>query len=150
VSILALLQLGFNIEFLDCCVKVYMDNIFFGFGFVLNGFMVLDTFNVSINDDTSIYIVQNANTTNNNDIITWHVRLGNIGQDRLYRLIRAGLLGSCTKEYCLVGTTTRLLFGKAKRASSPLQLIHSDIYGPINMRARHRANYFITFINDFT
>jgi len=53
-------------------------------------------------------------------------------------------------EYCLAGKATRLPFGKAKRASSPLQLIHSDIYGPINVRARHRAKYFITFINDFT
>ena len=34
--------------------------------------------------------------------------------------------------------------------SSPLQLIHSDIYGLVNMRARHRGNYFIIFINDFT
>jgi hypothetical protein len=75
-----------------------MDNIFYGFGFVLNGFMVLDTVNVSINDDASIYIVQNANTTNNSDIVTWHVRLRNIEQDLLYRLIKACLLGSRTKE----------------------------------------------------
>jgi hypothetical protein len=98
VSILSLLQLGFNIKFVGCCVKIYIDNIFYGFGSVLNGFMVLDTVNVSINDDVFIYIVQNTNTTNNSDIITWHVRLGNIGQYRLYRLIKAGLLGSLTKE----------------------------------------------------
>ena len=90
--------IGFNIEFVGCCVKIYMDNIFYGFGFVLNGFMVLDTVNVSINDDASIYIVQNANTTNNSDIVTWHVRLRNIEQDLLYRLIKACLLGSRTKE----------------------------------------------------
>jgi hypothetical protein len=40
--------------------------------------MVLDTINISINDDASIYVVQNSN---NNDIITWHARLGHIGQD---------------------------------------------------------------------
>jgi hypothetical protein len=71
-------------------------------------------------------------------------------------LTRAGLLGSLAKkelpiyEYCLTGKTTRLPFGKAKRASSPLQLIHSNIYGPMNVRARQWGNYFITFIDDFT
>ena len=56
--------------FIGCCVKIYVDNIFCGSGFVLNSFMVLDTVNVSVNDDASIYVVQNFNTTNNSDIIT--------------------------------------------------------------------------------
>jgi len=105
--------------------------------------MVLDTVNVSINYDASIYIVQNSSTINDSNIITWHARLGHIGQDRLHRLARAGLLGSLTKEklliceHCLAGKATRLPFGKTKRASSPLQLIHSDICGPMNVRARH-------------
>jgi hypothetical protein len=30
-------------------------------------------------------------------------------------------------------------FGKDKRVIYTLELIHSDIYGPINMRARHDA-----------
>ena len=53
-------------------------------------------------------------------------------------------------EHCLVGKVTRLPFDKATRATSKLQLIHSDICAPMNVRARHGANYFITFINDFT
>jgi hypothetical protein len=61
--------------FLGCCVKIYLDNIFYDSSFVLNGFMVLDTVNVSINDDVSIYGVQNFSTTNNSDIITWYARL---------------------------------------------------------------------------
>ena len=31
------------------------------------------------------------------DLIRWHIRLGYIGQDRLARLARDGLLGSLTK-----------------------------------------------------
>jgi hypothetical protein len=156
VSVLALLQLGFNIAFVGCYVKIQLDNIFYGSGFVLNGFMVLDTNNVSINYDASIYVVQNSSIVNDSNIITWHARLGHIGQDRLHRLTRAGLLGSLAKEelpiyeLCLTGKATRLPFGKAKRASSPLHLIHSDICGLMNVRARHGGNYFITFIDDFT
>jgi hypothetical protein len=62
--------LGFNIAFIGCCVKIYLDNIFYGSGFVLNGFMVLDIVNVSINDDASIYVVQNSSITNDSVIIT--------------------------------------------------------------------------------
>ena len=61
--------------FVSCCVNIYLDNIFYGSGFVLNGFMVLDTVNVSINYDASIYVVQNSNTINDNNIMTWHARL---------------------------------------------------------------------------
>ena len=53
-------------------------------------------------------------------------------------------------EHCLAGKATRLPFGKAKKATLPLQLIHSDICGPMNVRARHGAHYFNTFIDDFT
>jgi hypothetical protein len=49
---------------------MYLDNVFYDFSFVLNGFMVLDTINIPINDDASIYVVQNFSTTNNSDIIT--------------------------------------------------------------------------------
>ena len=41
-------------------------------------------------------------------------------------------------------------FGKAKSATLPLKLIHSNICGPMNIRARHGAQYFIIFIDDFT
>ena len=44
-------------------------------------------------------------------------------------------------EKCLAGKAKRLLFGKAKRATLPLELIHSDICGLMNIRARHGAQY---------
>jgi len=40
-------------------------------------------------------------------------------------------------------------FGKDLRASNPLELIHSDTYGPMNVKARHGAIYFITLIDDY-
>ena len=77
-------------------------------------------------------------------------------QDRLKKLAQVSLLGSLTKvklpicENYLAEKATRLPFGKTKRATSKLQFIHLDICGLINARARHGANYFITFIDDFT
>ena len=118
--------------------------------------MVLDTVNIFVNDDALFCIVGNFNTSNDNDSVIWHARLGDIEQDRLKRLAQVGLLGSLAKvklpicKHCLVGKATRLSFDKAKRATNKLQFIHSDICGPMNVRARHGANYFITFIDDFT
>ena len=72
------------------------------------------------------------------------------------RLARDGLLRQLAKinlptyEHYLAGKSTRKPFGKATRATIPLQLVYSDICGPINVRARHGATYFITFIDDFT
>ena len=63
------------------------------------------------------------------------------------RLTRKSLLGSLAKvslptcEHCLTGKATKKSFGKAKRAYVPLQLIHSNICDPLNVRARHEASY---------
>jgi hypothetical protein len=51
-------------------------------------------------------------------------------------------------EHCLAGKATKLPFGKVKKASSLLQLIHSDICGPMNVREIHGGNYFTIFIDD--
>ena len=50
----------------------------------------------------------------------------------------------------MAGKAKILPFGKAKRTTLSLELIHSNICGSINIRARHGAQYFITFIDDFT
>ena len=55
-----------------------------------------------------------------------------------------------TCEPCLAGKATRKSFGKAHRASAPLDLIHSDICGPLNVRNRTNKPYFITFIDDYS
>ena len=36
------------------------------------------------------------------------------------------------------------------KVTSKLQLIHSNICGSMNVKARHGANYFITFVDDFS
>ncbi|KAL0456748.1 UNVERIFIED_CONTAM: hypothetical protein Slati_1014000 [Sesamum latifolium] len=85
-----------------------------------------------------------------------HWALGHIGQERMTRLAREGLLGSLAKvnlptcEPCMAGKACRKPFEKAKRATHPLELVHSDICGPMNVRARHGAFYFLTFIDDYS
>ena len=43
----------------------------------------------------------------------------------------------------------KLLFkGKGQRAMETLELIHSDVCGPMSVTARGGFSYFITFIDD--
>ena len=39
---------------------------------------------------------------------------------------------------------------KDERASKVLGLIHSDVYGPMNINTRGGYNYFITFTDDLS
>lgn len=52
-----------------------------------------------------------------------------------------------TCEHCLARKITRKPFDKGTRANFPLQLIYSGICCPVNVKVRHRALYFITFIH---
>ena len=73
----------------------------------------------------------------------------------MVRLAREGLLGPLAKvdlpicEPCLAGKACRKPFGKTVRATQPLELIHSDICGPMNVKACHGASYFLTYIDDY-
>ena len=118
----------------------------------MDGFNILDIIYSSSNDNAISYMT----TVNDVNSIVWHARLGHIGQDRMNKLARDGLLAQLAKinlptyEHCLARKSIRKLLGKAIRAMIPLQQVHPDIYGPMNKRARHRATYFITFIDAFT
>ena len=66
---------------------------------------------------------------------------------------RVSRLSSC--EHCLARKIAKKKkkkkpFRKGTRAKTPLQLIHSDIYGPMNVKSKHGVIYFITFIDNFT
>ena len=73
----------------------------------------------------------------------------------MVRLAREGLLGPLAKvdlpicEPCLAGKAYRKPFGKVLRATQPLELIYSDICGPMNVKARHGSSYFLTYIDDY-
>ena len=120
-------------------MNVLLDNVCYGSSFMLDGFIILDY--IPINTNTSTFVTSSSNNNSLVHDVKWHVRLGHIEQDRLKRLAKYGLLGSIEKidlpiyEHCLAGKATRLPFGKAKRVTLPLQLIHSNICDPMNVRA---------------
>ena len=138
-------------------MELYLGTTYYGFGFILNGFMVLNIDNcVLSNTNDNYYSLTTTSRNTCDNVIIWHARLGHIGQERMNRLATENLPGQFTKsdvltcEYRLAGKTTRKPFGKETRVEIPLQFIYYNIYGPMIVRVRHDALYFITFINEFT
>ena len=90
----------------------------------------------------------------------WHFRYGHLNFGGLKTLQQKNMvtgLPSITApaevcEECVVSKQHRNPFphGKSWRASRPLELIHSDLCGPINPSSNGGKRYIITFIDDFS
>ena len=92
-----------------------------------------------------------------NHAYMWHCRLGHISEKRMKKLHSDGLLTSFdfesyeTCEACLLGKMTKTSFtGFPERASDLLELIHTDVCGPMSSIARGGFQYFITFTDDLS
>ena len=147
-SVFTMLRLGFSFCFDGSQLDFYLNKTLCGHGYLSNDFSMLDL------DHSSFSFI--AHNDEISDSVMWHARLGHIGKDRLDRLDREGLLGSITNvsllmcEPCLAGKACRKPFGKAPRATHPLELVHSDICGPMNVKAHNGISYFLTFIDDYS
>ncbi|KAL0387534.1 UNVERIFIED_CONTAM: hypothetical protein Sradi_2635200 [Sesamum radiatum] len=84
-----------------------------------------------------------------------HARLEHISQDRMKRFVDSNSLEidnldnlpAC--ESCLKGKMIRKPFvGQSMLANSLLNLIHTDVCGPLNTQAREGFSYFIIFTDD--
>ena len=122
ISVHVLLELGYYLTFHGVCLEIFLNSVLIGTGHLINGFIVLDTILDCSSYDNSCFSYVTSSNNNEIDVITWHARLGHIGQETMYRLARKGMLGPFTKielpicENCLVGKTTRKPFSKGIRA----------------------------------
>jgi transposase InsO family protein len=88
----------------------------------------------------------------------WHRRYGHIGIQNLKRLANDKLVNGfnfdVSKEIdiceaCIEGKHHRSKFPTSiKQAEEPLELVHSDVCGKINVPSLGGAEYFLTFIDD--
>jgi len=91
---------------------------------------------------------------------TWHKRLGHLGHERLARLVKQNLVSSLPLEIpsespfcvsCLDGKQKRFPFSHTgTRRSELLELVHSDLHGPLPVRTQSGYQYWITFIDDMS
>ena len=123
-----------------------MNKTFYGHTLNINGLLNLDR------SDTHIHNIEakRCKVTNDSATYLWHCRLGHIGVKRMKKLHADGLLESLdTCAPCLMGKMTKTPFsGTMERATNLLEIIHTDVCGPMSVDARGGYRYFRTFTND--
>ena len=91
----------------------------------------------------------------------WHQRYGHLNHKYLETLMKNELvhgMDSCQIhdvrdcEACVLGKMTRRSFPKKSqsRASKPLEIIHSDLCGPMQVDSIGGSRYVLSFIDDFS
>ena len=91
----------------------------------------------------------------------WHQQMGHMSIPALWRYTSAvsGLSLDSPSDHdssspcpgCELGKHTRLPFpGSNKRSKKRLQIVHSDLARPLQVRSLHGAHYIATFIDDYS
>ena len=118
-----------------------------------NGLLDLDRSN------THIHNIEAKRCKVNNDSATylWHCHLGHIGVKHMKKIHADGLLESLDYESvdacepCLMGKMTKTPFsGTMERAKDLLEIIHTDVCGPMSVEARGGYRYFLTFTDNLS
>jgi hypothetical protein len=86
----------------------------------------------------------------------WHCRLGHISRGRIERLVKNEILPplefsdleQCIE--CIKGKFVKKIKRNAKRSTSVLEIIHTDICGPFNVKSVDGYDSFIIFTDDYS
>jgi hypothetical protein len=102
--------------------------------------------------------VHAADGTNNITIPTqavWHFRLGHLSLNRMHLLhkqfpyIIVDNKGVC--DICHLAKHKKLPYANSmNKADKPFDMIHFDIWGPINTKSLHGHSYFLTAVDDYS
>ena len=89
----------------------------------------------------------------------WHQRLGHIGEKGLRILHRNSMVEGMSNfsldfnfcERCVYGKQNRVSFpSSAKRVNKVLELVHSDVFGPVSVPSLGKFVNYVSFVHDFS
>jgi len=89
----------------------------------------------------------------------WLQRLGHIGEKGLRILDGKGMVEGMSNssvdfdfyENCVYGKQNQVIFpSSGKRAKQILDLVHSDVFGPMKVPSLGKSMYYVSFIDDFS
>ena len=120
-------------------VVIKNGKIFICFGNIVDGLYILtsdkhELYNSELDNDSHVKSLKRKFPSTSNAYL-WHLRLGHINLNRIQRLIKDGLLEPMDfDESCLEGKMTKQPFNaKGRRAQDLLELIHSNVCGPMSI-----------------
>ena len=159
VSVSCLVEHGLTVQF-NSSVSIKSNNAFICSRLLINGLYFLTPISYSINaientDDEQFPLSKKRKVSN--ETYMWHLRLGHINSSRIHGLVKSGILNSLifepipVCESCLEGKMTKRPFkAKGNRVTIQLELVHTDVCGPMSVQARGGYEYFITFTDDYS
>jgi GAG-pre-integrase domain len=153
ISVSCLDKDGYVFTISNSCMSIVKDEIFYANANIRDGLYLLEVNDKHIlNVNNKLFKVSYENNT-----LLWHYRIGHISEKRIKKLQESNLLDllDCnaieTYEPCLFGKIIKKPFKKKGTwAKDLLELIHSDVCGPMRTSARDGFRYFITFIDDYS
>jgi hypothetical protein len=89
----------------------------------------------------------------------WHERMGHIGEKGLRAMHNKGMVEDFPEcnlevdfcEHCIYGKQSRVRFPSgATRENGILELVHSDVFGPVSVPSLGGSLYYVSFIDDFS
>ena len=140
-------------------VAIKKDNVFIYFGNIVDGLYITtpdkhELCNSELDNNSHVKSLKRKFPFAS-DAYLWHLHLGHINSNRIQRMVKDGLLEPLDFNEFLVcesyleGKMTKRPFNaKGYRAKDLLELVHSDVCGPMSIQARGGYEYFITFTND--
>lgn len=84
------------------------------------------------------------------DIGLWHRRLGHVSFGNM-SFLQCKVPSGLKCKICIKGKQPRTPFPRdGNRATKKLEIVHSDVCGPLKVQSIGGCRYFVTFIDDFT
>lgn len=88
---------------------------------------------------------------NSDDAALWHRRMGHMSFGLLNSVLNLKVESDTKCVICAMGKHSRKPFNEpGTRATRQLELIHTDVCGPMPVRSLGGARYFVSFIDDFS
>ena len=106
----------------------------------------------------SVFVAHSDNLSNLSKL--WHERFGHLNYRSLQQLCKGNMVTGLPMVSCKDGVCSGCVLGKhhrdsfdkcaSWRASVPLELIHSNLCGPLPSASLFGFKYFLTFIDDYS
>jgi len=159
LSVFRLLSDGFKVDFTINSARLLKDKKVIATGSVFGKMFYLKTLDGVVNHSNPSESTFLTKTLPSDDAILWHNRLGHLSLRAVKKLsgyvdglkIQGTIPDTCLCEACIIGKLHwKPFLPVAKRSTTPMSLIHSDVVGPFQVRSHRGNRYMVLFTDDYT
>ena len=158
-SVRAVTQKGYTVQFGHSCCWIKDSN-----GKVRGKGRLTDNMYMLITDEeisTRNHEAKKAENESPHELDLWHQRLGHINENQLLQTVKNSLIKGINLsendklkfcEGCVEGKMSLKPFKSVRgiKTTRKLQLVHSDVCGPMSVQSFTGKLYFVTFIDDYS